>query len=119
MKKTVIVIEDNLFYQKLLKTILEQAFFKVILLDGSEDILSIVYEHDPFCLIVDMNLKDNIEGLSIIKHVREDIEYRNVPIISISAHMTKIKQLMLEDLSCYYLAKPIEIEKLTSLITQL
>ena len=116
----IFVIEDNSFYQKLLKTILEKDHHHVISLDGTEDIIAALKEHNPFLIITDMHLAENVQGIHLIRSIRATELYKKIPIIAISAHMHKIKHLELEEnFACHILNKPIDIVHLMSIVKKI
>ncbi len=115
--KYIMIVDDTLFYQKLLTSVAEKFGCNVVCSDGSDDVIAIIDQYKPYLLIIDMHLTSGIEGLNIIRNIRKNIDYNKIKIIDISAHATKLKEVELEQLSCVSLAKPLEINKLYELIS--
>ena len=115
--KYILIVDDTLFYQKLLTSVAEKFGCNVVCSDGSDDVISMIDEYQPYLLIIDMHLKSGIEGLNIIRNIRKATKYDKIKIIAISAHATKLKEVELEQLSCVSLSKPLDINKLYKLIS--
>ena len=115
--KNLLVIDDTLFYQKLLQSVSEKFGYNVICSDGSDNIMSMIEKYNPLLVIIDMHLKSGIQGIDIIRYIRAKGKYDEIKIIAISAHVTKLKEVELEELSCISLSKPLEMNKLYELIS--
>lgn len=110
-----LIIEDNLDFCKYLESILKKDYHLAFVHDGQEAI-NYLKIHKPTLIITDWMMK-GIDGLDLVKYLRNSKEYYHYPILMLTARSLvsdKLKALRagLDD----YLTKPIEEEVLKSRI---
>ena len=117
-KLHVLLAEDNLINQHLVKSILEKEGHKVTIVGNGVEAVAEFNEH-PFDLIimdVQMPKMNGFEAVSVIRDKEQQTGQRT-PIIAATAHaMEKDKQRCLEAGMNAYIAKPINSKKLLELI---
>lgn len=103
---TIVLVEDEVSLNNLLKNYLEKESYNVITFTKGEDALNFIVENKKVHLwILDVMLEDDITGYDIIKKIRENNE--EIPVIFSSARDQSIDKIMgLELGSDDYLAKP-------------
>jgi len=107
------LVEDDEFNALYIKTILEQIANVDWVKDGNEAINIISNRQKTYdVLILDINLPNEWEGVSLQKAIRERFqEYNNVPFIAQTAYsMTADKERILNNGFVEYFSKPINSE---------
>jgi len=109
----ILLVEDDEFNALYIKTILEQIANVDWVKDGNEAINIISNRQKTYdVLILDINLPNEWEGVSLQKAIRERFqEYNNVPFIAQTAYsMTADKERILNNGFVEYFSKPINSE---------
>ena len=100
-KKTVLIVEDDLFLQGILAMKLEKAGFVVErALDGKEA-FSILEKERPDIILLDL-LLPGMEGREVLRHIKETSQWASIPVIIASnldnpTERDKVKQLGVVD----------------------
>ncbi|MDO5444853.1 MAG: response regulator transcription factor [Eubacteriales bacterium] len=81
VRDKILVIEDDRSILKLMKTVLEDEGYDVILSETGGEALSMINSHCPDLIILDLGLPD-MDGMTIIEEVRS---WTQLPIIVVSA----------------------------------
>ena len=84
MAKTILVAEDSSSVRKFIFFSLKLTGFEVITAVDGMDALEQLPKHKVDLLITDLNMP-NVDGIKLIKTVREDPEYKDLPIIILSS----------------------------------
>ena len=104
MKYTIVLVEDEINLNNLIKTYLEKSGYNVIQFYNSTDAINNT-KIDAHLWILDIMLPDEISGYDIIKKIREENE--NMPVIFTSARDKELDKIIgLELGSDDYLTKP-------------
>lgn len=118
----VLIVEDDEFNALVLSEILTKISNPVIAADGHEA-LKIIEEYSSMgkkfnVLLVDINLPGNLDGIELLKKIKEKYEdYKNVPFIAQTAYaMSKDREKLLNSGFDDYLAKPVDNEELLAII---
>lgn len=93
MTEKVLIIEDDIFHQKLLTEILTNSGYEVITAGDGLEGLKKVYSYSPSIVLVDYALP-NLNGLEIIKEIRKNALLAHLPIIMITATATSDTQVL-------------------------
>lgn len=103
------LVEDEIDLAKLVKTYLEKENYEVICFDKGQDVID---SKEPFHLyILDIMLKDDINGYDIIKFIRQ--KNQEVPVIFTSARDQDLDKIIgLELGSDDYITKPYSLKEL-------
>jgi AraC-like DNA-binding protein/CheY-like chemotaxis protein len=88
MKPTILVVEDELIIAHDLKIILEQEGYNVIInITNVPDAIKAIDEYDPVLILLDINLKQDVDGISLGHHLLiKDI----IPFIYITSFSDKL-----------------------------
>lgn len=81
VRDKILVIEDDRNILKLIRTVLSEEGYEVILAETGAEALSMINSHCPDLIILDLGLPD-MDGMSIIESVRS---WTQLPIIVVSA----------------------------------
>lgn len=104
MKYTIVLVEDEINLNNLIKTYLEKSGYKVIQYFNGESAINNI-EIDAHLWILDIMLPDEISGYDIIKKIREKNDH--MPVIFTSARDKELDKIIgLELGSDDYITKP-------------
>lgn len=78
--KNIIIIEDNIFYQELIKSHFNEKDYRVKCFESGEDFLA--FETDPDLIILDYNLAGKLNGIDVLKRLKQEVN--SVPVIFLS-----------------------------------
>lgn len=116
MKKTVFVIDDEQDIQDIITMNLVREGFDVKVFSGAEQALSTMKTIVPDLIILDI-MMDGMDGYDFCKEVKTIDEYKEIPIIFLSAKSDEFdKVLGLELGGDDFIAKPFSIKELKSRI---
>ncbi|MBZ0199503.1 MAG: response regulator [Ignavibacteriaceae bacterium] len=82
----ILVVEDDFENQRLLQMFLKRKF-EVYVCDSEESFYEKLSEHKFDIFLMDIALRGNKDGLQLTQELRKMDEYKNAPIICISAHV--------------------------------
>jgi len=83
-KPTVLIIEDDPDLQELLEYNVSSAGFLTLTSEDGERGLALAKERQPELIILDIMLP-GMDGISVLKHIREDELIRNTPVLMLTA----------------------------------
>ena len=107
--QTVLIIEDDSDFLKILYDHAHEQGFKVITALDGEDGLHLADFHRPSAIILDLGLP-GIDGWTVMERLKKSIRTRQIPVHIISAETIKKKALQMGAVG--FLTKPVNIEKL-------
>lgn len=107
----VLVVEDDKVNRKVIQQLLEKGGHRVVLLDGEDDVLGAITEHDFDIILMDIRL-NGASGVEIATAIRQDKKLgqkSGIPIIALTAFaMQGDKERFIKAGMDAYLAKPFE-----------
>ncbi|MBN2381656.1 response regulator [bacterium] len=116
---TILVIDDEPFIIRILKTILEAEGYRVLTADNGLEGMKKCKEIIPDVILVDLMMPE-LNGYEFIEIMRAEKEFDNVPIIILSARpLTKDQGHAFKLGANFYMQKPIEKEKLLHVLDNL
>src|SRR6056297_23299 len=119
MSKTIFVIDDEKDIQNILEVNLRNSGYTVYTYSSAEKALEGLKKIHPDLIILDI-MMDGMDRYDFCKHLRSQQEYRNIPIIFLSAKSEEFdKVLGLELGGDDYITKPFGIKELTSRVKAL
>jgi CheY-like chemotaxis protein/two-component sensor histidine kinase len=83
--KVVLIIEDDAEFAKILGQFLSERRYKVILAHEGATGLSYARHYKPDAIILDMKMP-GMEGIEVLKHLKNDPELRHIPVQIISGY---------------------------------
>ena len=115
----VLVVEDNDMNMQLVEYLLEEGGYQIVKAASGEEALSIARGGDPVDLILmDIHLP-GIDGLSVVREMKNDARTSATPILALTAHaMRGDKDRFLEAGCDGYISKPIDVKTFLSSIRQ-
>lgn len=111
MDKSILVVDDSGTVRKFVSVALEMQGFTVITACDGMDALEKLPEQHVDLVITDLNMP-NMDGLELIRTLRQTDEYRELPVIVLSSLSDPVsKQSGYEAGAFSYLVKPFSLEK--------
>jgi DNA-binding NtrC family response regulator len=110
MKKMprLMVIEDDRLTLKVYEKLLSP-HFEMIMCPSVEEYFNQLPNHKMDMFIVDISLKSHVDGLQIIKGLREMDDYKDTPVIVITAHaFMRDERKAMDAGATAYIRKPID-----------
>ncbi len=104
----VLVIEDNLMNQVLIKDLLKLEGFQVALAENAEQGIKMAREFLPHLILMDIQLP-GMDGLSATKLITADPDLHAIPVVALTSYaMTGDKDKAKEAGCSGYITKPID-----------
>ena len=111
----ILVVEDDQSNRELMYHFLTD--YSVVFADTVKDALKQIKQSNINCVLLDISLRDNEDGLKISRYIKDTKGLRDIPVIATTAHaFTYHKKLCLESGCDEYLAKPIQRTRLLELV---
>lgn len=106
-KSRLLIIEDEIENRKYLQLILRKKY-ELDFCDSEESMYELLGKIDYDAIIMDISLKGGRNGVDLIKELKRSSDYKNLPILCLSAHLygpdkTKAEQAGID----IYLTKPV------------
>jgi PAS domain S-box-containing protein len=115
-RKTVLVVEDDAPTLQYMRTILEPRY-NAITADTADKAWSALENIAIDLVLMDISLKDGIDGLALTRAIKQSDAFRSIPVIAVTAHAFPHDRKQSLDAGCdEYLAKPFGTNQLTELI---
>ena len=129
MKHSILIVEDDSFTQEFYKYFFSRAGYKINITEDIEIFFNILENEKIDVIILDINLKNSfykdkkIDGLQIAQIIKENENYKNIPVLIITAFQNKFGKTVTAsyDIADDYIIKPINdfnelIKKVENLI---
>jgi len=84
-KPKLLIVEDDYENQRFLQIFLKRTF-DLDLCDNSEDFYDKINNSKFDIILMDISLRGNKDGLQLTKEIREREDYKDVPVVGLSAH---------------------------------
>jgi PAS domain S-box-containing protein len=108
----VVLVEDNLLNQELVKSLMEQIGVELIIADNGMEGIAQIKKHKPNAVLMDMHMPV-MDGLETIRRIKSDTLINEIPIIAYSADAFAETQKKAFDIGVVdYLTKPLDLSKL-------
>lgn len=118
MSKSILVVEDNPDAREMVSLVLTSAGFFVRTAEDGKEALDVVQDWQPDLIITDIQMP-NVDGIEMIKRVREHFNSKAVPIVVMSAITSAATQEALDAGANESAPKPMQVRNLLSLVRQL
>ncbi len=117
--KKILVAEDNIINQKLIKRVLEGFELNITLADNGEEALNLrkENEYDLIFMDIQMPVMGGIDATGKILEYEKESNIKHIPIVALTANALEgDKEKYLEAGMDNYLSKPIDLDKLNILL---
>ncbi len=113
-KQTIFIVEDEQNILKLVSLHLKKANFDIKEFSKAEDFLNSMREQLPSAVILDLMLPD-ADGLEICKYLKNSSEYRDIPVIILTAKSEETDRIVGLELGADdYISKPFSPRELVA-----
>ena len=118
-EKTLLLVEDTEDNRFMMRRLLEMEGYRVVEARNGEEAVKVAKDEKPALILMDLSLPI-IDGLAATKLIRLMPEFKDVPIIAVSAHDIADFQEEALTAGCNrYITKPIDFGELENLIAEL
>ena len=117
MKATILVVDDALETRNLLKFILEQEGYGIVLSSNGREAASLLESFKPDLIIADL-VMPKMGGIDLIKSIRSRPELAVTPIIVISAFLSYLEEGKKAG-ATVAIEKPVDVLELPKIISEL
>ncbi len=116
MKIKALVVEDNRMNSRLIKFVLEQENFEVLVSKSAEEAIVIAGSERPDIILMDVQLP-GMDGLEATGLLKNNPATARIPIVAITAHAMHGDQERVRAAGCEgYISKPINTRELAAII---
>lgn len=82
--RTILVIDDDPICREIHRRLLPRAGYAVVVATNGKDALTALKEHTPDLILLDLAMPQ-MDGLTFLKHLREDTRFKELPVFLITA----------------------------------
>ena len=118
MPAKILVVEDNADSRDMLAFLLKEEGFGVICAENGKEALKLIAVEHPELIITDISMPV-MDGIEMIKRLREQPDLKTIPVLVISAFRSGIVGDAMQAGANAATAKPLQFEKLFELIHHL
>lgn len=115
----ILVVDDDLGTRLSISDYLELSGYKVITANDGKEGLMMVNKHHPDLIVTDI-IMPQMNGYELVRHVRQQAQFRLLPVILLTARTQTQERILGYQSGCdLYLPKPFELEELAAAISNL
>jgi CheY-like chemotaxis protein len=115
--KKILLVDDDMRNIFALSKILQERGMEVIKAENGIKALEMLEDHANIDLVLMDIMMPEMDGYEAMKHIRSQLKYKNLPVIALTAKAMKDdKQKCIEAGANDYITKPIDMERLLSLM---
>ena len=118
MPKKILVVEDTLDTREVIHLYLKMEDFSVITASDGREGLYLARAEQPDLIVTDINMP-NLDGLEMIKQLRSQKEFKDIPIIALTAYGIEERDASIKAGANRALDKPTNLEFLIEDIQEL
>lgn len=118
-KFLVLVVDDSVDNVTMMSLSLQHEGYRVVTATNGEEAITVALHTKPNLILMDISMPQ-LDGLGATRKLRENEEFRNVPVIAVTAHGTEGFQRAAYDVGVSgYLTKPIDFPRMHMLVARL
>ena len=115
-KKKILIVDDDIINQNMLKTTLASAGYSVTVVSNGEEAIIKANENSPHIIMLDIMMPE-IDGGEVANILRSDEKTKNIPIIFLSSLISEEEEKVRDKKGLTsFLSKPFVRDKLLNLI---
>jgi len=119
MNKTILVVDDSVSIRESVSFFLNEAGYTILKAGDGEEALKLFNDQKIDLLLTDLHMP-KMNGIELIKNVRQLDHYKRIPILLLTTETLKEKKLEAKKSGATgWLNKPFDKEKLNSVIKKL
>ncbi|WP_158798175.1 response regulator transcription factor [Pedobacter sp. L105] len=115
MSKKILAVDDDNDILDVIRIILEEEGYEVFTLANGKHVFDMVKENAPDLILLDVML-GGLDGRDICRALKEDQNYKNIPVVMISASHNLNNLLLMPGAPDNFLAKPFDIDHLLAMV---
>ena len=113
--KSVFIVDDNPNNLNVIRDHLTQYGVKAIPLKNGESAIALLEKIQPDIILLDIQMPDGMDGFETCRKMKEIEEYREIPVIFISAFSETVNKVTGFNIGGVdYITKPVEVDELLS-----
>jgi CheY-like chemotaxis protein len=108
----ILVVEDNDMNMQLVEFLLEEGGYTIVKATSGEEALALTRDSEgaPDLILMDIHLP-GMDGLSVVRAMKEDARTARIPILALTAHAMRGDRDRFLEAGCDgYLSKPIDVK---------
>jgi CheY-like chemotaxis protein len=117
LPKTILIVDDTKDVRELLHFILAQQGYAIVEASDGEEAIKVARQEKPDLILMDFSLPV-MDGLTATRIIKESEDFTDIPVICVTAHGSWVRQQALEAGCVDVIAKPVEFQQLTSLVSK-
>jgi len=118
-KPRILIVEDEIENQRYLQLVLKRNY-DIDFCDTKSSMLELLIKNEYDTIIMDISLKNGYTGIDLITELKRKSDYKNIPIICLSAHAYGEQRKKAEQLGAEaYLTKPVSNKVLLDTLEKL
>lgn len=110
------IVDDEPTFGEVVKPFFELKGFKVFAASSGEEALPVIYAEKPDLVLLDMHLKGNLDGIGILKEIKEKSPASRVIMLTGAENNLKDEALRLG--ADKFLTKPITVKALNEAVIE-
>jgi DNA-binding response OmpR family regulator len=108
----ILVLDDDKALASLIKTYLEKNDKEVMVINDPKNVFNRIDSFGPDIIVIDL-MMPNIDGLSVLKRIKNDEKYKDIPVLVMSAKNYKSTILSCLTAGAFdFLPKPFQLDTL-------
>jgi len=113
-QRSVLAVDDENDVLLIIKTALQSEGFKVLTATNGFDGLAMAEDQDPCLILLDLMMPE-MDGMEVLKKLKENDKTANIPVIILTglSDRSKVRQALDQGTS-YYIVKPFDYQDLVS-----
>lgn len=118
--RRILVVEDNDMNMQLVEFLLEEGGFEIVKATSGEEALAITRDSSPppDLILMDIHLP-GMDGLSVVRVMKNDSRTHRIPILALTAHAMRGDRDRFLEAGCDgYISKPIDVKTFVASIEQ-
>jgi signal transduction histidine kinase/CheY-like chemotaxis protein len=116
--RVILLVEDDLANSELIRVYLGRLGYQVTCVKNAQEMWTMLPQIEPAVILMDVSLP-NANGLNLVKQLRDNIEYQQIPIIAQTAMTMKgDRETCLAAGVDDYISKPIDLQLLGSIVAK-
>lgn len=106
---TILVIEDDIDNQNLVRILLEQGGYQVVAASDGRTGLDAAFRHLPDLVLLDLTIPA-IDGWQLAAELKANPQTREIPVVALSAHTLPGDRQRAQEAGCNgFIAKPLDV----------
>ena len=119
VKEKILIVEDSLLNMRLIEMTLRASDYTLLRATDGEEALKMALDERPDLIIMDIQLP-KMNGLEVVRRLRETPAFGHTPIIGVTAYAMKGDRERIIEAGCdTYLSKPIDTRELPRVVVEM